>query len=136
MQDDLKELEHHFKALADVTRLRILNLLFHGELCVCDIQHVLDATQPNVSRHLAYLKNAELVRDRRDGYRIFYRLADPKDLTKQRLYRFLREMCANGEQFEADKRQLRAVIKTGACTLSEWKPYSAMGTREIGLRPR
>jgi ArsR family transcriptional regulator len=122
----LKELEHHFKALADVTRLRILNLLLHGELCVCDIQHVLDATQPNVSRHLAYLRNAGLVRDRRDGYRIFYRLADPKDITKQRIYRFLREICADDEQFDADKRQLRAVIKAGACTLSEWKPYSAM----------
>lgn len=122
----LKELEHHFKALADVTRLRILNLLLHGELCVCDIQHVLDATQPNVSRHLAYLRNAGLVRDRRDGYRIFYRLADRKDITKQRIYRFLREMCAGGEQFEADKSQLQAVIKAGACTLSEWKPYSAV----------
>src|SRR5450631_4472783 len=99
----MKELEQYFKALADTNRLRILNLLLHGELCVCDIQHVLDATQPNVSRHLAYLRNAGLVRDRRDGYRIFYRLADAKDITKQRIYRFLREICAGEEQFEADK---------------------------------
>ena len=122
----MQGLEHHFKALADTTRLRILNLLLHGELCVCDIQHVLDATQPNVSRHLAYLRNAGLVRDRRDGYRIFYRLADPKDGAKQRLYRFLRESCADDDLFQADKNRLRSVIKAGSCTLSEWKPYSAM----------
>jgi len=125
-RSDLRELEHHFKALADATRLRILNLLLHGELCVCDIQHVLGATQPNVSRHLAYLKNAGLVLDRREGYRIFYRLAGPKDGAKQRLYRFLREVCADDDQFKTDRDELRAVIKAGHCTLSEWKPYSAV----------
>jgi ArsR family transcriptional regulator len=122
----LRELEHYFKALADSTRLRILNLLLHGELCVCDIQHVLDAAQPTVSRHLAYLRNAGLVRDRRDGYRIFYRLADQKDSAKRLLYRFLREIGTADDTFDADNRQLRSVIKAGACTLSEWKPYSAM----------
>jgi hypothetical protein len=62
----MKELEQYFKALGDANRLRILNLLLHGELCVCDIQFVLAASQPNVSRHLAYLKNSGLVIDRRD----------------------------------------------------------------------
>jgi ArsR family transcriptional regulator len=122
----LRELEQYFRALADSTRLRILNLLLHGELCVCDIQHVLDASQPTVSRHLAYLRNAGLVRDRRDGYRIFYRLAGFEESAKRRLYRFLREICVTEKAFEADNRQLRAVIKAGACTLSEWKPYSAI----------
>jgi len=74
----MKELEQYFKALSDANRLRILNLLLHSELCVCDIQHVLDSSQPNVSRHLAYLKNSGLVLDRRDGFRVFYRLAEPK----------------------------------------------------------
>ena len=130
----MQELEHHFKALADATRLRILNLLLHGELCVCDIQHVLDATQPNVSRHLAYLKNAGLVCDRRDGYRIFYRLAGSKDGAKQRLYRFLREICADDDQFKADRKHLRAVIRAGHCTVSEWRPYSAMAPAQNRLR--
>jgi len=129
----LKELEHYFKALADSTRLRILNLLLHGELCVCDIQHVLDVSQPTVSRHLAYLRSAGLVRDRRAGYRVFYRLADRKDGAKRRLYRFLREICAVDEGFEIDNRELRSVIKAGACTLSEWRPYSAM-PRSAGKR--
>ena len=79
----MKELEQYFKALDDTNRLRILNLLLHGELCVCDIQYVLRATQPNVSRHLSYLKNSGLVLDRRGGYRIFYRLADQKQGTEK-----------------------------------------------------
>ena len=65
-------------------------------------------------------------RDRRDGYRIFYRLADQKDSAKRRLYRFLREVCTSDKAFENDNRQLRSVIRAGACTLSEWKPYWVM----------
>ena len=54
----MKDLEQLFKGLADQSRLRILNLLFTGELCVCDIQYVLESSQPNVSRHLTYLRNS------------------------------------------------------------------------------
>ena len=50
-----------FRAFSDRTRLRILNLLSAGELCVCDIVRVLDLPQPKVSRHLAYLRRAGLV---------------------------------------------------------------------------
>ncbi len=57
-----------FKAFADETRLRILNLLSrHKELCVCDIQGILRVPQPKVSRHLAYLRSAGLVAVRKDG---------------------------------------------------------------------
>jgi ArsR family transcriptional regulator len=122
----MKELEQYFKALGDTNRLRILNLLLHGELCVCDIQYVLEATQPNVSRHLSYLKNSGLVLDRRDGYRIFYRLADPKQGTKKRLFEFLQDAYRNEEQLQADKKRLREAIEAGSCTLSEWKPYSGI----------
>ena len=123
----MKELEQYFKALGDTNRLRILNLLLHGELCVCDIQYVLEATQPNVSRHLSYLKNSGLVLDRRDGYRIFYRLADPRQGTKKRLFEFLQDAYKNEEQLQADKKRLKEAIEAGSCTLSEWKPYSAVG---------
>jgi len=123
----MKELEQYFKALGDTNRLRILNLLLHGELCVCDIQYVLEATQPNVSRHLSYLKNSGLVLDRRDGYRIFYRLADPKQGTKKRLFEFLQDAYKNEEQLQADKKRLKEAIETGSCTIGEWKPYSAIG---------
>lgn len=123
----MKELEQYFKALGDTNRLRILNLLLHGELCVCDIQYVLEATQPNVSRHLSYLKNSGLVLDRRDGYRIFYRLADPKQGMKKRLFEFLQGAYKNEEQLQSDKKRLKEAIEAGSCTVSEWKPYSAIG---------
>jgi ArsR family transcriptional regulator len=115
----MKTLERYFKALADATRLRILNLLLNGEMCVCDIQLVLGTSQPNVSRHLSYLKNAGLVLDRRAGYRIFYRLADPAESRRKRLYRFLREVYAKEGTLAADKKRLQAVMEAGACTLPE-----------------
>lgn len=63
-----------FRALGDRTRLRIVNLLARGSLCVCDIQRILEQPQSSVSRHLGLLKSAGLIRDRRDGMRTFYGL--------------------------------------------------------------
>jgi ArsR family transcriptional regulator len=71
----MKKTAKIFKALADETRLRILALLGEGELCVCDLMIVLDLPQSTVSRHLATLRNAELVEDRRQGVWMYYRLA-------------------------------------------------------------
>ena len=63
------------KALADLTRLRIVILLtLRDELCVCDLIDVLDMEQPKISRHLAVLRNARIVADRRSGQWNFYRL--------------------------------------------------------------
>ena len=56
-----------FKALFDETRLRILKLLEDGELCVCDITAALEMNQPNVSFHLAILKDAGFIKDRKKG---------------------------------------------------------------------
>lgn len=64
-----------FKALAHDTRLRILCLLLEGEVCVCQIMAILQLPQSTASRHLAVLKNAGLVEDRRDGVWIYYSLA-------------------------------------------------------------
>ena len=66
-----------FKALADETRLRILNLIRHRELCVCQIVDVLGLGQSKVSRHLAHLRNAGLVSDRREGLWMHYSMAKP-----------------------------------------------------------
>jgi ArsR family transcriptional regulator len=64
-----------FAALANPTRLRcLLLLLAHKELCVCELTHVVGAAQPNMSRHLAQLREAQLVLDRREGHWIYYRL--------------------------------------------------------------
>ena len=63
----MKQAAKIFKALSDETRLRILALLSQRELCVCDLMAVLDLPQSTVSRHLAYLRNAGWVEDRRQG---------------------------------------------------------------------
>jgi ArsR family transcriptional regulator len=65
-----------FKTLGDETRLRIVNLLSGGELCVCDLTHALKMPQSTVSRHLATLKSAGLVIGRNKGTWAYYRLAE------------------------------------------------------------
>jgi ArsR family transcriptional regulator len=70
----LKDSQMLFRALADETRLRILNLLCEGELCVCDVMRVLKEPQSKVSRHLSYLRKAGLAAGRKEGLWIHYRL--------------------------------------------------------------
>jgi len=73
-----------FKALSDETRLRIIKLLEQGELCVCDITAALDIVQPKVSFHLSALKEAGLIKDRKQGKWIHYSLSE-KDLFRRML---------------------------------------------------
>ncbi len=80
----MKKLVIIFKALSDETRLRILKLLEHGELCVGDIVSSFEMSQPKVSFHLAALKSAGLVKDRREGRWIYYRI-DDSDLFRRLL---------------------------------------------------
>jgi len=72
--DDLDTL---FKGFADPTRIRVLNLLAAGELCVCDIVELLDLPQSTVSRHLSYLLRSQLVEVSRGWKFAHYRLAAP-----------------------------------------------------------
>ena len=66
-----------FQALADPTRLRLLNLIADREICVCYLVEVLASPQPKISRHLAYLRNAGIATARRDGKWMHYRLITP-----------------------------------------------------------
>src|ERR1700756_1035359 len=75
MRSDLVTL---FQALGDPTRLRLLNLMASGEVCVCYFVEILDETQPKISRHLAYLRRAGLVTARREGKWMHYRLVTPQ----------------------------------------------------------
>jgi len=68
-----------FRALADPTRLRLLNLMAEQEVCVCYFTEVIAAPQPKISRHLAYLRAAGLVAARREGKWMHYRLVTPTD---------------------------------------------------------
>lgn len=68
-----------FRTLADTTRLRLLNLMADGEICVAYFVEILGVSQPKISRHLAYLRKAGIVASRREGKWMHYRLAMPKD---------------------------------------------------------
>jgi len=113
----MQALEDYFKNLADHNRMRIVNLLLHGELCVCDIQRILDASQPNVSRHLNYLKHSGLVWDHREGFRVFYRLSAEGDSKLRDLWEFLRRAFNREEILQGDLRKLRQAIREGACAI-------------------
>ncbi|HWE86081.1 MAG TPA: metalloregulator ArsR/SmtB family transcription factor [Terracidiphilus sp.] len=68
-----------FAALADPTRLRLLNLMNGREVCVCYFVEILRQGQPKISRHLAYLRRAGLVQARREGKWMHYKIAEPAD---------------------------------------------------------
>ncbi|MGH7177198.1 MAG: ArsR/SmtB family transcription factor [Tepidisphaeraceae bacterium] len=74
-----------FRACSDPTRLRILCLLGSGEMCVCDVVAALRMSQPKVSRHLAYLRRAGLVRARRQGLWMHYSLVAARDAMHRNL---------------------------------------------------
>lgn len=75
--EQLSDALSFYKALADDTRLKTLLLIQQQqELCVCELTAALDETQPKISRHLAQLRNAAILQDRRHGQWVFYRLAD------------------------------------------------------------
>ncbi len=101
-----------FTALADPTRLRILNLLMEGELCVCDVMSVLKEPQSKISRHLAYLREAGLVEARKQGLWMYYSLATPS----LRLVRAVLESLTSARsEFEELKRDVNEFhkIKSG-----------------------
>lgn len=104
-------LENCFRGLAELTRIRIINLLLHGELCGCDIQRLLSTPQPYVSRHLVYLKHSGLVEDRREGFRVFYRLTRGKQ--EDRLFKFLRQALQDEEVFLRDAQRVKQAIAAG-----------------------
>ncbi len=71
-----------FKALSEETRLQILTLLKNGEVCVCDIAESLKMTQPNISFHLGMLKEAGLIKDRKNGRWVHYSLNESDMFTR------------------------------------------------------
>ena len=76
MKEELYDLAELFRIFGDSTRIRILYVLFESEMCVCDIAQLLGMTQSAISHQLRLLKNARLVKARREGKTVFYALAD------------------------------------------------------------
>ncbi|WP_429885213.1 ArsR/SmtB family transcription factor [Geoalkalibacter halelectricus] len=106
----MKETARIFKALADETRLRILALLTRGELCVCDLMSILDLPQSTVSRHLAYLRNAGLVNDRRQGVWMYYALATAQSTLHADLQRLLTQRLIEQPQAREDLEALEKFL--------------------------
>lgn len=104
-----------FRALADHTRLRIVNLLARGSLCVCDIQRILKQPQSSVSRHLALLKSAGLIVDRRDGMRTFYALAASDSRLTRAVLGAIRAHVAAEGPYRADLEELTRLRARGEC---------------------
>jgi ArsR family transcriptional regulator len=106
----MKELLAVFKALSDETRLRILKLLEYGELCVCDIVAALNMIQPKVSFHLSALKEAGLIKDRKEGKWIHYSI-DDSDMFKRLMVLSVLEKISECEVIE-DRKRLDKFLKT------------------------
>lgn len=112
-----------FKAMADETRLRTLNLLIKKELCVCEIVEALGVGQSKVSRHLAYLKNAGLVKDRREGAWMHYSLAPPTGPLHRKFVQWLAEAGDEIPSGAADLQALAALDARGdACAGQQDRP--------------
>ena len=105
----MQQLSNLFKALADPTRLRIVNLLLRSPFCVCEMERILRLPQPLLSRHLAYLRNSGLVEGHRDGMRVNYDL-NRKHRSVEHLRPFLMEALGNDAVARADLRTLKTAV--------------------------
>lgn len=104
---DVRPLSRLFRALGDETRLRIVALLAHGELCVCHLEQALSLSQPNVSRHLSVLRAAGVVDCRREGTWMYYRLAAQDRVPVQRILVELTALFGNARMLRSDLARLR-----------------------------
>jgi ArsR family transcriptional regulator len=112
---DIRPLTRVFRALGDETRLRIVALLAHGELCVCHVERALGLTQPNASRQLGILKSAGVVDSRRDGTWVYYRIAEQEHEAVQRVLTLLTDSLATQRALKSDLVRLRKSCGPAAC---------------------
>ena len=102
----LAEMENLFLALADKTRLRILNLMRREEVCVCLFSAALNESQPKISRHLAYLKSANLVTARREGKWMHYKIQMPEDALAAQTVQSVLDWLEKHEKMQQDYNNL------------------------------
>jgi ArsR family transcriptional regulator, arsenate/arsenite/antimonite-responsive transcriptional repressor len=103
---DVLPVSQLFKALGDETRVRIVALLAHQELCVCHIEVALRLSQPNASRHLAILRSAHVVEARREANWIYYSIASQEDPGRRTQLRTLVNSFAKSEMLKKDVARL------------------------------
>ena len=101
--------ELFFRALADSTRLRIINLIGDQEVCVCFFVEILKTNQPKISRHLAYLRRAGIVAARREGIWMHYRIATPKDENAAKVLQEVRAWLVKDSLMQQDRTRLNKI---------------------------
>lgn len=104
-----------FRAFSDRTRIRILHLLRDGERCVGDLVEILGVPQAKTSRHLAYLRRAELVRVREDGLWVYYSLAPARDTFHRKLLECLSACFGDVPEIRRDERRAARIRRRGGC---------------------
>ena len=109
MVDTDYSIEMLFKALADRTRLKLINLIGDDEVCVCFFVAVLKTNQPKVSRHLAYLRRAAVVSARREGKWMHYRIVEPPDAHAASIFREVRAWLASDPTMQRDRMNLAQI---------------------------
>lgn len=110
---DTESLAALFKTLSEPVRLRIVYLLLEkGELCVCDLVDTLEISQSVVSRHLAYLRNNNLVSTRREGVWVYYRITE---CCCEPLFEYIRQSGEKNPEMQADITRLQAVSQQDKC---------------------
>ena len=109
MKKNEAQLELLFKALADRTRLRLLNLLAAGEVCVCFFVEVLGESQPKISRHLAYLRRAGVVAARREGKWMHYRITTPDNEHAARVFNEVMTWLGEDRDMQKDRARMQTL---------------------------
>ena len=123
------DMELLFRAIADRTRLRLLNLMGDDEVCVCFLVEALEMSQPKISRHLAYLRRAGIVAARREGKWMHYRLKGPLDNYVAGVLAAVRGWLANDLEMQSDRTRLRRLCcspKVPAALKKAPKPTSVI----------
>jgi ArsR family transcriptional regulator len=115
----MKETVRLFKALSDETRLRIIVLLTHRELCVCQIEAILGLGQVKASRHLSLLRYIGLVNDRRQGQWIFYSLAEPRSEIHVKVLQCVKETLGKEESFKRDLANMKECVTKPISVIAE-----------------
>jgi ArsR family transcriptional regulator len=95
-----------FRALADRTRLRLLNLMNDDEVCVCFFVEILGSSQPKISRHLAYLRRAGIVASRRQATWMHYRIVRPRDEDAARILDDVRSWASKDPAMRKERKRL------------------------------
>lgn len=107
-----------FKTLGDLNRLRLVNLLMEAEICVCEIEVILELTQSNASRHLRKLREAGLIRSSKEGQWIHYRFAGDFDEAHPELIAYLRRRFGADAVYREDLARLERYRAQGmSCTV-------------------